>query len=936
MPEQTYGPKCGNRVDNPGRTRGRNLRYKLSSNTSASVVIERLLITSARSGDLSSSDALTEGAGKAAPAPASAPEFIDEEDLDTFVSLVRRHPVDEAERRLLRLGIQPNKAKAIREAYEARARRLKELRDPPSLDSKNGDVAWYGGPGSDDLFWAAIRELLKSQGWSDQDLTNLDAASTKVLARMQHPQTERFTTRGLVIGHVQSGKTSNFTSVIAKAADRDYRVFIVLSGVHNSLREQTQERLDGHLVVPNPEYWMPLTGPNRDFVAPENATVYLSRVGEHHVLCVVKKNAMRLQRLKEWLQSAQTSALAQCPVLIIDDEADQASVATARINGLIRDILQLLPKAAYIGYTATPFANLLIDPAAKDLYPSDFIIDLPQPKDHFATEVIFGRDAVEGEEGEGPLDGYDMVRIVPDDELPHLRPAPRESPNDFTPDMTPTLRRAILYFWLATAARRVRGTGVPHSTMLVHTSMRIAVQESFRQPIEILRAETVRKLAEEDRPLLEELREIWEQETARVDPASFGESLTPFKSLRKRLPEVVGETRVIMDNSRSRERLSYSGGDPVVAIAVGGNTLSRGLTLEGLVVSFFVRSSSAYDTLLQMGRWFGYRRGYADLPRTWMTDELRRWFRHIALVELEIRRDIRRYEEENLTPEDFAVRIRTHPSLAITAASKMRDAVRAEASFGGRRVQTRYFWTNNRDWLDSNIEAAQLLVSDAIEIDGASVESHPDGYIILRKVKAASILKFLRGYQVHENSFELDRGLVERYISRQNEKGHLLDWNVALIGGEPAQEGNTFDFGHGLTLKKIRRAKLKDGPVDYADIKTLMSKEHRVIDLPGISQSEARKLRETRLMSMRKPGDPALLALFPIDRISPPDPQNEATRVNLNAAKDVIGMALVFPGRGDEEAVTYMSADLSRLGMSADDVEEPEEEDPEAEGVASA
>jgi len=862
-------------------------------------------------------------------------EEIDPQDFDMFISHAVRKGPDEAERWFLKT-FGADQARVMRAAYEVEALRLRELRDPPSLDG-DADAPWYLGPQPGDLCWPAVELLLKRKGWSDDDLRSLDVASSKVVARLSHPNTERFTTRGLVLGHVQSGKTTNFTSVIAKAADRKYRLFIVLSGIHNSLREQTQERLTEYLVEPNDAYWMPLTEQNRDFTPPPGATatVYLARHAQHQVLCVVKKNGPRLRRLKEWLASAAAEELKRLPVVMIDDEADQASVATPRINGLIKDILDLLPKAAYIGYTATPFANLLIDPSSQDLYPSNFIIDLPQPKGHFGTEVIFGRDAIEGEEGEGPLDGYDMVRTVPVEELPDLRPAPRQPADEFVADMTPTLRRAVLYFWLATAARRVRRTGVPHSTMLIHTSMRIVVHEAFREPLETLRAETVRKLANDDRTLMEELRDLWTEESVRVDAGAFGETAVPFKDLREHLGEVVGASRVVMDNSRSRERLSYSG-ERVVAIAVGGNTLSRGLTLEGLVVSYFVRSTSAYDTLLQMGRWFGYRRGYGDLPRVWMTDELYRWFRHLATVESEIRRDVRRYEEENLTPLDFAVRIRTHPALAITAASKMADAVRAEASYGGKRAQTRYFNAHDQGWLRRNIEATKMLVEDAIEIDRAVPTPNGDGQIVIRGVKAASVISFLRSYEFHEQSFELDAKLIEDYIDRQNENGRLLEWNVALVGGEPGAREDDFDFGHELIVKKIRRSKLKEPPTDYADIKTLMSKEHRVIDLDDVTQGEARRRLETELMRMRGSESPGLLALYPIDPESPPDKQNEGSRINLGASADVIGVGLVFPGGGDEQAVTYMSADLSRLGLTKDDLEEPEDEDPESDDALAA
>ena len=219
--------------------------------------------------------------------------------------------------------------------------------------------------------------------------------------------------------------------------------------------------------------------------------------------------------------------------------------------------------------------------------------------------MIFGRDASEDDDVEGPIDGYDMIREVPVDELDDLRPAPREPVDEFVPSLTPSLRRAVLYFWLATAARRTRGTGVAHSTMLIHTSMRIAVHESFREPLETLRAEVVRKLASDDRQLLEELLEIWTDESHVCRP-DFGEVAVSFVQLREHLAEDVGATRVVMDNSRSRERLSYSG-EPVVAIAVGGNTLSTGLTLKGwsLAISFAPRPPTTHCCRWDVGSAIG-------------------------------------------------------------------------------------------------------------------------------------------------------------------------------------------------------------------------------------------------------------------------------------------------------------------------------------------
>jgi hypothetical protein len=226
--------------------------------------------------------------------------------------------------------------------------------------------------------------------------------------------------------------------------------------------------------------------------------------------------------------------------------------------------------------------------------------------------------------------------------------------------------------------------------------------------------------------------------------------------------------------------------------------------------------------------------------------------------------------------------------------------------------------------------ASRDLIHDAVTVDEAKVDTR-EGAVILRGVSVASILRFLRNYAFHEESFDLDSTVVTRYIERQNEKGRLGTWNVALMGGPPDSPEGLFDFSLGFSVKRIRRSKLREGPVDFADIKTLMSKEDRVVDLPHLDQTTARRMTERQLTDERSGDSPGLLALYPIDRTSPPDESNIATRVPLNALDDVIGVGLVFPGTGDEEAVEYLSADLSRLGLTPDEVEVSEDEDPDAE-----
>lgn len=469
---------------------------------------------------------------------------------------------------------------------------------------------------------------------------------------------------------------------------------------------------------------------------------------------------------------------------------------------------------------------------------------------------------------------------------------------------------AIRWFCLATAARHIRGTGVPHSTMLVHTSVRVPVHEAFKPVLEGELDQFRERLARHDAQLLSELEEQWNNETAKVSADALGEAELEFGSLVDQLERVVADVRVILDNSRSEDRLDYTGA-PVVAIAVGGNTLSRGLTLEGLVVSYFVRSATAYDTLLQMGRWFGYRKGYGDLPRIWMTDELRQWFRHIAIVEAEMRQDIERYMTGEETPESFAVRIRSHPALRITAAAKMQDAAKLSTAFGGRRVQTRYFRTADEDWLLENERAGRLLVERLVA--GAAEPESIGSSLLWRDTSVEEILAFLKRYRFHEYSLESDAGLLESYIKRRNERGALLLWNVAIVGSARANRGK-LNLGHGISAPRVIRSKLAASGIERADIRTLMSRRDAAIDLDGLPPGAASEATIFSLRNEQLP-DHGLLTLYVIDAQSEPQVKD---REPLDAVRDVIGVGFVFPQPEQDEAVFY-SADLSSVTVAIDD-----------------
>ncbi len=859
------------------------------------------------------------------------PLIVEREELIQIIAVLVQGGATLArvEQHLRTLGVEPDEIRAAMLEFEQRAQRIRTLRNPPGLvNPTTTRTTWYAGPRQDDRFWPAfVEELRERERWPETAIDSLDRASSKIVGLLAPPGASEIRTRGLAIGYVQSGKTSNFTATIAKAADAGYRLFVVLSGVHNSLRRQTQLRLETQLVRPTERNWLLLTDAEGDFGSPGNVNAILADP-DRRCLCVVKKNATRLRNLLRWLNGAHRDVLVTCPILIIDDEADQASLNTgedpARRTAINRALVTLLtrpPKIAYVGYTATPFANLFVDPAIpEDLYPRDFIIDLERPEGYFGPESIFGREQYIHGRDEGEQDGLNMVRHVPDDEVARLRPPGGHGDRaGFEPEVTPAVASAIRYFVLATAARRVRRRGTPHSTMLVHTTMLTEIHELFRAPITRVLAELRAAVAAGDVRVLDELRTYWDAEQAAIPPTQLGEVAVSFDQLREFLVPVLDDARVVVDNYRSQERLDYTMG-PVTAVVIGGNTLSRGLTLEGLVVSFFLRTASAYDTLLQMGRWFGYRPGYADLPRIWMTAELERYFRMLATVEREIRVDVERYELENITPLDFAVRVRTHPELAITSALKMQRAVDCSVSYSARRIQTILFKHRDDRWLGQNLRAARNLVGTLLEA-GMRPRGGPAGVSIFEGVPARAVIRFLDDYEFHENSYDLRRDLIKGYIEAQNQYGELVQWNIAVMGQAAATDLGTLDLGLQEAIPLINRSRMQRG-TEYADIKALMSKADRVIDL-DIPQERARSMSDGQLQVARPTGM-GLLLLYPIGKDSRPMVRSRE-REPLAAAQHVIGVGLVFPkATRDETPQRYRSVDLSAVEREEIDI------DPEA------
>lgn len=823
----------------------------------------------------------------------------------------------------------------ISEARDIVARQFEKIEILHTHSVIRRKTQWYFGPKPTDLHWPAVHGfLLNQKNWPKEDIDGIDAASNEVVSLLENPADPgrpQFSCRGLVVGYVQSGKTANMTAVIAKALDAGYDTVIILAGLTNKLRMQTQDRLFKDLVVRNPMNWQVLTSNemDRDFRAPPQGG-FLSH-SDKAQLAVIKKNVSPLRELKWAIERTLPAVLERLRILVIDDECDQASVNAARgeldmtaINQRIREILSILPAVTYVGYTATPFANVLINPyradgqSLDDLYPRDFITALPKPERYFGTEKLFGRTPSDPENLKPEEEGLDMIRNVSPEDEALLQPENRQERDGFQPRMTPSLESAILYFLSCCAARRARGNSEQHMSMLVHTSAYVTAHERVAALIQGWVDVNHNDIVERGSALGQRIAKIWSDESRRLPSDITDAPRISLDEIFDHLPAVLARLEFPVENGASDDRIDYSG-PPRTYIVVGGSILARGLTLEGLMVSYFLRTANQYDTLLQMGRWFGYRPRYEDLPRIWMPEELKLRFRALAAIEQEIRDDIDQYRLRDLTPMDIAVRIRAIPGMAITAANKMRAARQSAVSYWGTHRQTFRFAHRDRPLLERNWAAGAELVSRA-EALGLRYTEAVDRKLWLG-VPKSSIRRFLETYRIERTHTDLLPNMLIPFLDSGDPR--LESWNVGIVEsgrGKLSEEA----LGAAGIVKMVRRAKLKDNGA-VADIKALMSKGDLLFDYNGPKiDGDWEQLKSIRTGSVEQV---PLLLLYPIERQStpePPRPGRVAVRETLDAAYDVLGIALVFPGSVTEGG-NFVSVELKPI--SAEDIAEIEAEE---------
>lgn len=862
--------------------------------------------------------------------------------------------------------VPPEMRDAVRELHDQQTPlRIQRVR---GVSAEGGPKAWFADwDPADGYYWPRQRQYLLDQvGRSPEAVTATDDDSDRVLSYLADPRAggpDAFNIRGLIIGHVQSGKTENFSAVIAKAADAGYQVIIVLSGISNGLRQQTQRRLERELGLEDvsPGVGRPPAG--RRWNNPTTADLYgdfdpgtsdpTILQGNEKVIFVVKKWHTVLEKLVEFIDKGDPPP--HLPVLVIDDEADQASVNTggnrqpldelvdvddpdvdladetdpSTTNRFIRQLLSKFQRVAYVAYTATPFANLLINQEAEDrevfddLYPRDFLLTLFPRPGYVGTTRLFGRDAIDGNP-EGEQEGLDVVRLIPAYEMPYVTPQ-GEKVSEFIPSIPDSMRSAFKDWLLATGGMLARaGKDIP-SAMLIHIHQHTRIQNLLWPQVEDMVLELRNDWRyDKDGPFRQEMRERWENEFRAVTRRIDADRDMEFSFIEPHIDKLLKDgVPVLALNSRNSEHvLDYEQDPTLKAVLIGGNRLSRGMTIEGLAVSFYVRETPYYDTLLQMARWFGYRELYVDLTRLWTTRTLASWFRDLALREEELRDQVLQAERDHLTPRQAGYRIRSHPAMMVTAQNKM-GAARVEAlSFAGTMIQTSRFRLHDRDWLTHNLEQAREFVSQLGEpVKDASGVPRWDG------VPWQVVEDFLGDrYMSVDSRSTFDALAAAEYIRRQVDNGELLRWTVAVASQkETVEQLGTIDLGiQGWgPVNAIARSRLKKDRSSIGVLTNPGRKDGAIrrgdeeIGLNDDQIVEARKLladgvyeRIRHALLAQRSIEEGLLVLYPISRHSQPRPNSDERDPLFDPGadgQDVIGVAVGFPPSSSEATIEYVS-----------------------------
>lgn len=701
------------------------------------------------------------------------------------------------------------------------------------------DKKWFSSlkesEGYEDPYYSRFLQYMQNdKGWNDRVLVKLDERTNDILNFVGNPnESGSWFTKGLLIGDVQSGKTINYTAISNKAVDAGYKVIVILTGTIESLRKQTQTRMitdfigkknisDGamtgnvHVGVGtyNPSvdvasFTSELKDFNRNFIRQNNLSL---KSLKSPAIFIVKKNKSVLDNLNNWLKTynSTTGNKIDLPLLVIDDESDYASVNTKEeynpttINAGIRRLLNNFDKKTYLAVTATPFANIFIhhehysDNVGEDLFPEHFIYLLDPPSSYIGAERIFN-DEERHYANLQEINTYDLSFPIKHNKNMEVASLPED------------LMEALHYFLLVNAAMDYQedtdgeANSNLHRTMLINMSRFIDVQNQIHDLVNIWLREAKLNIqhysALEDNDikaisLFNNLEIIWDKH------ALSSHCNVEWSTVRKEyLHDAVKhiETRVV--NQRSQKKLDYEDYENGLrVIAVGGNSLSRGITLEGLVVSYFYRNSRMYDTLMQMGRWFGYRNGYESLFRIWMTQDAINWYMHITEATRELKNDILRMNRAKMTPKQFGLMVKEHPdTLIITARNKMRSTgeIVQNVNLSGVLLET----PRLKDSIKSARQNEELCKNFIKANYGKRDKTFSKG-TLLKDVDKDSVIGLVENIDIHSMEIKFNKVALSKFIQDRIE---LDKWDVYIPSVNKGKEVILNDIADGFALNAQKR-----------------------------------------------------------------------------------------------------------------------------------
>ena len=830
----------------------------------------------------------------------------------------------------------------------------------------NNDIYVPSAPHS---CWQLYRKkLIDNKGFEESVVDEMETTTLRILKNLNSDTRESEPIKGLVVGNVQSGKTANMAGLMAMAADWGWNMFIVLSGTIENLREQTQGRLIDDLNnTPCNISWHSVNKPSsRSAVGDRAQDLHFNEESNERYLTVCLKNSTRLKNLIEWIQNdAKTTA--RMRILVIDDEADQASINTLVEKNEITKINEYLTKLVngyttkgqkiklpyfamnYIGYTATPYANILNDSANESLYPKDFIATLGLSKQYFGPQQLFGDE-------DGKYEGLNIIRTVSKDDINLLS----DIHDGNTNKIPVSLENSLCWFLCGVAVMRFRKYRKPVS-MLIHTSQKTDHHQHV--------AEAVRGWfsTHSSSDILNKCKAVWDIETSEFNKAVFKDEYPDYSDVDN-VPDypdyyqiepiirnlinqnlnfiTLGDdneleystgVHLCIDNCKKNKgldgmhlRLAYpdkeqSPCDAPAFIVIGGATLARGLTIEGLISTYFLRSATQADTLMQMGRWFGYRKGYELLPRVWMTEKSRKQFKFLAELDEELRMEIVQMDKKGQTPDEYGVRIKNTPQLSfirITAKNKMAKAISAD--YTGLFKQT-YVFDDDKSILDSNLRLVTSFIDDLGDPDESDVNNkHGIRDAIWRNVPFANIKKLLKSYNYHSNlSFVSSLPYILSWIDEMTKHDKLSDWDVIVSGGgiDDEDDGNIIQT-KSIKIHKVERSRKKQKSSDAINIGVLSDPRDFLADIDtskltyadkaDFDHADTKQMRFIRNTCYLKT-TPQLM-IYIVDKDSKAR-ENGKTREDLNAPQDIAGICFNIPG-GTEKSNYFSQITIDLDGVN--------------------